>query len=465
MNLPSSCVAVILAAVLAGCSSGSNSSPSDAVVVAPLNTPTPTPVSGSNDEPNPTEPPAAPTGVTGVVYNEFELELFWDRSMDPEVIRYAVSRNGDELTDLDGLSFYDNTVEPATTYEYKIQTITDDGTRSLPVSQFLTTPEATSALNSVTAMTVLAEVIAAINGSLFTEELLHPIEMSQLILRDEVGSTGFIEIGSDVSSQASLFKTFDCEFGGEFDTLLTSSAMPSTAGIWRDCVSRLVPSTITNGEFEQSLSVSDYVYNTGILKTINMNAEYQGPVETTVAATVDAVSSISGKFGEFEGPGRSWTFSDLVVRIPSFDGETRVNTALVVHQLGIFENENSTAFTNDFKRTLQVDLVVQSPRTGNKQIRVVTTFPFSAEEPSGCFTQGEIALYGDDDSLLILNADTGDADTVRFILSETGSVTNTIIPWNNELAQLHLNPSQVGLKFQYPPSPEDASSFGCGLSG
>ncbi len=61
--------------------------------------------------------PPEPTGLKGVVYTDTEIELFWDRSSDTNIVNYTVSRDGAALSTVDALSYFDNTVVSGTTYE------------------------------------------------------------------------------------------------------------------------------------------------------------------------------------------------------------------------------------------------------------------------------------------------------------------------------------------------------------
>jgi len=87
-------------------------------------------VSNESSENTVTTEPAKssePLDLTGVVYTDSEIEIFWERSTDARVVKYTVSRDAEVLTTIDALSYYDSTVEPGTTYEYTLQTVNSDG--------------------------------------------------------------------------------------------------------------------------------------------------------------------------------------------------------------------------------------------------------------------------------------------------------------------------------------------------
>ena len=60
--------------------------------------------------------------LRGVVYNNAEIENFWDRApTETGVIAYRIERNGEVLEPArDGLSYYDNSVQPWQSYTYEI---------------------------------------------------------------------------------------------------------------------------------------------------------------------------------------------------------------------------------------------------------------------------------------------------------------------------------------------------------
>lgn len=70
-----------------------------------------------------------PTGIRATVYSSTAAELFWDRPAESGVI-YEISRDGVVIAMTQGISFFDNTLSPGTSYEYRVVAIFSDGTRS-----------------------------------------------------------------------------------------------------------------------------------------------------------------------------------------------------------------------------------------------------------------------------------------------------------------------------------------------
>lgn len=59
------------------------------------------------------------------VYSSTAIELFWRR--DLRALVYQVSRDGDVLENLDGLSYFDSSLQPDTTYRYDLASVDDQG--------------------------------------------------------------------------------------------------------------------------------------------------------------------------------------------------------------------------------------------------------------------------------------------------------------------------------------------------
>ena len=85
-------------------------------------------------------PPSAPAGLTHSVYSDTAAELFWERATDDGiVVAYEVYRNGELLQVLDATSFFDDTLQKGTPYQYRIVALDNDGERSEAVETVIST--------------------------------------------------------------------------------------------------------------------------------------------------------------------------------------------------------------------------------------------------------------------------------------------------------------------------------------
>lgn len=74
---------------------------------------------------------SAPGNLTGLVYSSTAAEIFWNRSVSENpVIGYEIFRNGQSLTVDDGNSFFDDTLQSGTSYDYSVVAIDSNGNRS-----------------------------------------------------------------------------------------------------------------------------------------------------------------------------------------------------------------------------------------------------------------------------------------------------------------------------------------------
>ncbi|MCK5920298.1 MAG: hypothetical protein KAG66_05120, partial [Methylococcales bacterium] len=147
-------------------------------------------------------PPTAPFELTGVVYTETEIEIFWDHAQDDVVVMgYDVSRNGELLVSvLDARSYFENTVAPATDYTYTVTAVDNEGTRGPPANFMLSTPERLPVLRQSNYFLVIAQVFefftqAAYDGRILNaspESLQQPGRRYQFDF-DNTGYAGYTE--------------------------------------------------------------------------------------------------------------------------------------------------------------------------------------------------------------------------------------------------------------------------------
>ncbi len=74
------------------------------------------------------------SGLNGVAYSSSALEIFWQAatSTSSYVTGYEIRRNGSVLETREGLSFFDQNLEPDTDYTYEIRAVDADGNVGRP---------------------------------------------------------------------------------------------------------------------------------------------------------------------------------------------------------------------------------------------------------------------------------------------------------------------------------------------
>lgn len=77
------------------------------------------------------EVPAAVSGLNGIAYSASSIEIFWDRatSSNSTVTAYEIYRNGHLINTLDALSYFDDSLEADTSYEYEVKAVDANGVR------------------------------------------------------------------------------------------------------------------------------------------------------------------------------------------------------------------------------------------------------------------------------------------------------------------------------------------------
>jgi len=84
-------------------------------------------VSGGDDDDS--NGPSAVPELTGTVYSNSALEIFWEAAVseDAAIAEYEIKRNGELVETRDGLSYYDEGLEPETEYTYNVRAIDSNG--------------------------------------------------------------------------------------------------------------------------------------------------------------------------------------------------------------------------------------------------------------------------------------------------------------------------------------------------
>ncbi|MFT6639349.1 MAG: hypothetical protein ACJAUZ_000339 [Flavobacteriaceae bacterium] len=75
------------------------------------------------------EGPEVVSGLNGIAYSTSSIEIFWDRAspMNAHVTAYEVYRNGVLVDTLDALSYFDESLNADTAYEYEVRAMDSNG--------------------------------------------------------------------------------------------------------------------------------------------------------------------------------------------------------------------------------------------------------------------------------------------------------------------------------------------------
>ena len=413
-----------------------------------------------NSSPDTNEPVLFDSNInlTGVVYTDTETELFWTRSDADGVVAYLIKRDENELATLDALSFYDNTVEPGTTYEYTVQAVKNNEESGTVSSLFLTTPEAAPTINESNAEDLIAQVIPVMQGIPF-KEMIDQVLVMEDVMTDTDASAVAIANGFTLQSRMPNPEGFiafshTCESGGTAEGGRFDSGLSNYFGTFSNCAIGFEPVLTFSGDFVIGRQLVKYVNNSGSTTNLDLRA-------FSVTDTDGNVQSFNGDFGFFPGSNSTnWNFKNGVTRdrdengdiietsepftfiSPAFEGRTQILISRISHNRGMIRPDGQPDEMFVFRHDLFADFSMQSPATGNKTITVTTPVVFLADSENNNFTTGQLLITADDGSELLLDADTGDASTVLLSVLTDGVREDRTLVWADAplIADIHNTP-------------------------
>ncbi len=391
--------------------------------------------SATDEEAQPQLPSTpSPINVRGIVYTDTEIEIFWDRA-DPSanIVSYQIYRDGLKLDTRDALSFYQNNLQPGTTYEYSVVAVDSSGGESEPISRFLTTREAYQAINPRNALDIVSQVASVVN-----EEPMQPYLSLWLGAKDfndtntdESASVGLEYLTSDFSTNY-FIHSFGCSNnGGALEVGRTPSLQDWRGFVEADsCVAPFTPITanaVASGRVSDSWTLVRAVVNPGSIYT----ATFENMSATLHTGQLTQLSmGLEGQAGARST--RAWngtTFGGAQTNYvaTAFGGSTFINMNSLARTSGRLLEPDATIW----ERTLAADFEVQSQDTGNKAITVTTLQPFRTLSHDSCFETGVLQATGSDGSSLTLNAGNGEVDTFDLIVISNGSTISQTLAWNS----------------------------------
>ena len=410
MNLLASAF-IIAALIVAGCSSSSDNT-SD-VIIDDMTLPT---------------IDASPVGLKGVAYTDTETEIFWQKAItDIEIVGYDIVRNSELVSSkLDAKSYYDNTVIPGASYEYKVIAVGAMGGRSEAAVINIDTPPAYKAINTDNYLQITEFLFSVINGE-FTDssrklvEKLYsdgptPNENDLATLLSLVG-TGYDEEASQV------YMDYNCQQGGTYRSMATGAAVGGGSGKFDQCQ---LNSQIANGSYSVNETLVKYVYNPGWTQNIIYDLQLSD-------STGALVTTLDGASTEDRGTYRNaWSWNVSQYESPSFIGMTRVTdffTQAVAGAERLPSGEEAP-----FVRTVESRFVAQSATTGNKALTVSTNELLSTTETIGGYRTGVLLVAGGDGSSMTIEFNTGDAKTFKVTVNSDGTTfSHTLLVANHPL--------------------------------
>lgn len=379
------------------------------------------------------ELPTAPGSLSGVVYTDSEIELFWSPATDDvAVVEYQIFRDDILVESRDGLSFYQNMLSPDTPYVYSVLAVDSDGQSGPESTISLRTPATQAVINAGNAMEILKHIIAAANGDTY-QELRSAVDV---VYGDGVYGTsdpdtmadtlGLTLTSSEYNPDSSgIDHVYDCDAGGSYLFHSWGSAFGGGNGSFQSCLlDTFGTDEPLTGSYSRESTLIKYVYNPGwsFLTTYD---------EVTRSQADGRTRRLNGTLYDQRGPLSSESWTDLEYSAQAFEGETRVEAAASTITAGA---ETGGPDAIPWQRTFASDFTIQSPATGNKSIRVETTEAFSTPYANTCYIAGRLVATAVDGSIMTLVADNGDPLSFDLeVLSNDGDFTETL-QWTDSTA-------------------------------
>lgn len=381
--------------------------------------------------------------LTGVVYTDAEIELFWERLPELSgVTAYRIWRDGVELDTRDALSFYENGLAPGTTYLYEVAPVSNGSEIGPRVAIELSTPALVSVINNDNAASIIQYLASVIN-----EEHIQPY--SQLIgtITDysqtdttDSANDGFEYIDSQFfppdSSPMYEEHYYRCVANDGNLSVGRSLSLQQYGGEveFERCRSNLVDNQTVQGVASYDWTLIRLVFNPGSLRGISFE---ELVFEDSQANTQSLSANLSIRSGSQSS--RTWTGASEDVIANSYNAQAFGGaTTIAIDEL--FRNSGATTESGapPWSRTLRASFTTQSPQTGNKSIVVSTLEEFVTSQHDSCFETGVLTATGTDGSWLRIDAGNGDNDTFELSVHQDGNTTTQTIQWTsaNVLMQL-----------------------------
>ena len=339
--------------------------------------------------------PPAPRRLTATRYGAGNGEIFWSRAAVPG-LRYEVSRDGETLATVDGVSFYDDALEIGRSYRYEVVAIDRAGRRSSAAS---VTMDNDGIIALVDAERLIDHVIDVITGANYFSNLLRFQRFPDEIVRDE----GLADVDTG---------TVSCPDGGTLSFTSTVGAAERTTDYrLDDCGDRRVLDgrlIYTNGTFDASAPASPQVPGENIVRA----ASAGGPLTST-----SEFFSLS-----WEGDARLLAFEGFSAGARVDLDLSSVDVSVEGGTLSLREVDTTVVCTPETPLRITGELSFSSPVTGGRRFEVRVLDPLVAfgdgadnGESNGRaeLLTGRVSVEADDGSRLGLDWRDGDGTSYR----------------------------------------------------
>jgi len=379
------------------------------------------------------EPTAQPVPLvlSSTVYTETEIELFWERaSADSGIVEYHIFRDQVPLAQLDALSYFDNTVNPGTTYNFTVNGMDDRGQIVSAAQINIETPTPYSAINSDNKLEITRYIVSIIN-----EEKFRKFQNLLANVRQTVTSSDPIEISD---SAVGTHKTFAC-IGNEGTLLrrLSNSIQDRVNySTYENCQPFIDEDLLINGEIRTKWVLIRYAFNVGSQETISYsNVEIQNSDNADNPGNELIAMNLSQSIRPGSLSFRSWVENGFPYEDSlgdhfyesAFGGATFINEVAIQRSSGATTEPDAPPPSSRLSAGFQV----QSRETGNKPVMVSTTEEFIKSPAEQYYATGRLEITAEDGNQITIDADTGDVNSFELTLEIDGTISTEIVSWSS----------------------------------
>lgn len=368
--------------------------------------------------------PEPVAGLRGVAYTDREIELFWQRSaFDSPIVGYRIERDGVQLELRDGLSYYDDAVEPGSTYRYAIRAVTADGRVGRAAEIVLVTEPAGPEI-TLEGSEPLVDYLFRL---LAREPLADFRRIADEVYRargdtQDAAAHGLLETARRFDPDVEAFVTeYGCQEGGEFEFQSYSTSTGGGIGRFTGCaLPAFAEGHVIDGDFDWQLTIVKFVYNPGGDVDIGFD-------DMSLGAGAQGARRLTGSWSRGSGSASSaevWSGSEYLQS--AFEGQTR----WTIERLSVFEGTVRGANPEPWRRRLEAAFRIQSPATGNRPLEVRISEPFEQEAENACYVRGRLEVDAVDGTRLVAVADNGDPASFRLEVHQGGEAVARDVPWS-----------------------------------
>jgi|GEM_PF-5078568 len=350
---------------------------------------------------NPYTADDAITDLTVNVYSQSAAEVFWNR-VPGSGVQYQISKDGEDIATIDGTSWYSDDFAAGSTSVVSVAAHYTDGSSSNSRSVAVVIPAKQSDRPAIIGPHNYGKILEQVFGVYFGTQYREPLRNFATNTANSLRSAS----GSDVFP---LTRT--CNNGGEvfFSNPLTL--------VLDNCRNN---SVMYSGSFNihETYGDTDRISSNGF----------------TIASDANNVlyfsGSLDGALSEKPGWYEAW---NMEISQVTPENELNVMQANFSYTIPHLTRAPSDPFL--FTPYFSGDFLLQSNITGDKKVTVSTleTFTHSqlfTESKDWNFTSGIVSISAEDGSRIVLNAHTGNKDTVHIQIANGAVVEQFEMAWD-----------------------------------